>query len=113
LAGGAIEQDEDFESAILRELEEETHLEQKSIKLLGKPENMAVSYNYGEPIRNIVLFKAEYLTPLLPVDISVIDGPYDQPEHYEFRWVGSYEEIKYLQFGSDDIKKIFKQTLPR
>ena len=105
IIGGGIEESEDPITAAKRELVEETQLNSKNIKLDPKYRNITAKYNYGSPTRSVCLFKATYLTPLLPINISVIDDPkYPQPEHFEFRWVAHKQEIKNLPFGSDSIK---------
>ena len=104
--GGGIESSESHEVAILREIKEETHLKSKSIKKLKHVGDFTVTQYTGKR-RNIVLFSAEYITPLLPVNISVIDDKkYTQPEHFEFRWVFKKSEVVDLPFASEEMKQM-------
>jgi 8-oxo-dGTP pyrophosphatase MutT (NUDIX family) len=112
ITGGGIDNGESSKVAIAREIQEELHINHKNIKDIKHIVDKVVSYNYGGNTRKVALYKAFYTTPLLPVNISIIDDPkYTQPEHYEFRWVSSYTDIKHLPFGSDDIKAMLKNLL--
>lgn len=111
--GGGIEEGEEPKEAILRELQEETQLDVKNIKLGNHAKDVYASYNYGDtPIRKLVLYSATYKTPLIPVNISVIDDvKYPHPEHFEFRWVTYKSDISKLTFGSDDLKTLLHGKL--
>ena len=110
--GGGVEDGETAEQAILREVQEETHLNLKSIKV-GSGKEIEVSYNYGDtPTRKLTLYDGTYATPLIPVNIAIIDDDvYEHPEHFEFRWVSYKSDIYRLTFGSDDLKTRLNKKL--
>jgi 8-oxo-dGTP pyrophosphatase MutT (NUDIX family) len=111
-AGGSVEDNENFRKAALRELAEETQLKEKSFTISKTANTVTVNMKYGAPTREYVLFNVQYHTPMLPVNIAVIDDPkFKQPEHFEFRWVSRKSDLKHLQFGSDDLKKILMKEL--
>lgn len=113
IPGGGIELGESPQLAIMREIDEELHIDPKSVVIDPKHhERFVAEFSQGRGTRMVDLFSVDYMTPNIPPNISIIDNPkYPHPEHFEFRYVTRKLEIKHLPFVCDDIKAMISSLL--
>ncbi len=99
---GSIDEGEDEEAAVKREVHEETGL--KNIELIKKLDSIKSDYWFvweGEKVHKFLTFFLVKADRKEPVKLS--------EEHSEYKWCKYPEALKELKFNKEHFKKIYEE----